>query len=149
VLDGRSAKIDPGGAVLPAALLAAAGAPFNTLRPGGTLRLRWDTLAVFGDDFEGRATVDWEDAQSALSTVAPLGHYRVTVRGHGARREAQLETLDGPLLLQGAGSVENGLIRFSGTAEAVPEMRQSLNGLIGVLGRRTGDKATLNWEMKR
>jgi hypothetical protein len=35
------------------------------------------------------------------------------------------------------------------TAEAQPEMRQSLSGLIGVLGRRTGDRATFNWEMKR
>lgn len=147
--DGRVLRIEPGGAVLPGTLLVAVGAPFNTVKPGGTLRLRWDTLAVARDGFEGRATLDWEDAQSALSTVAPLGHYRVTAEGHGARGEAQLATLGGPLLLEGRGSVENGVIRFSGTAEAVPEMRQSLNGLIGVLGRRAGDKAILNWEIKQ
>jgi general secretion pathway protein N len=149
VFDGRTLKVDAGGATLPAAVLAAAGAPFNTVRPGGTLRLRWDTLAFREGSLEGSAQLDWQDAQSALSTVAPLGHYRVTVQGHGNRGEAQLATLGGPLVLQGRGSLEDGVLRFSGTAEAQPEMRQNLNGLIGVLGPRMGDRAMLNWEMKR
>jgi general secretion pathway protein N len=103
----------------------------------------------FGDNgFEGNVQVDWEDAQSALSPVAPLGSFRLTASGRGALGEANLVTLRGPLLLQGQGSMDHGAIRFSGTADAQPEMRASLDGLIGLLGRRAGDRVLLDWEIR-
>jgi general secretion pathway protein N len=147
--DGRALHIAAGEARLPAALLSALGAPFNTVRPGGTLYARWDALEIRRDGFDGSLAVDWEEAQSALSPVAPLGNFRITARGHGARSEAKLVTLKGPLLIDGAGSLENGTMRFSATAGAEPAMRSSLNGLIAVLGRRSGDQAVLNWELRK
>jgi hypothetical protein len=39
-------------------------------------------------------------------------------------------------------------LRFTGTAEAQPQMRASLLGLIGLLGRRVGDRAVLDWELR-
>ena len=146
-IDGRAVRIAAGEARVPAALLAVLGAPFNTVRPGGTLRLRWDTLDIVRDGFQGDVQMDWEDAQSALSPIAPLGSYRVVAEGRGARAEAKLTTLKGPLMLEGQASMENGRIRFTGSAEAQPEMRASLSGLIAVLGRRAGDRAILKWEL--
>jgi general secretion pathway protein N len=145
--DGRSLRMEPAQAQVPAALLAALGAPFNTMRPGGTLRARWDALELERGRMAGLIQLDWENAQSALSAVAPLGDYRVVALGQGASAEAKLTTLKGPLLLQGQGRLERGRLRFAGSAEAQPEMRAALTGLIGVLGRRVGDRAVFNGEL--
>jgi general secretion pathway protein N len=133
---------------LPAAVLAAAGAPFNTIRPGGRLNLQWDNLRFEQGRFEGNAQLDWEEAQSALSSVAPLGSFRLTATGRGELGQANLVTLKGPLLLQGEGSMDGAGIRFRGTAEADPEMRDSLDGLIGLLGQRNAGRVVLDWEIR-
>ena len=145
--DGRSLRMEPAQAQVPAAVLAALGAPFNTMRPGGTLHARWDAVELQRGRLAGLIQLDWENAQSALSPVAPLGDYRVVALGRGASAEARLTTLKGPLLLQGQGRLEQGRLRFAGSAEAQPEMRAALNGLIGILGRRVGDRAVFNGEL--
>ncbi len=146
--DGDGFYLDPGSAYLPAGLLSVAGAPFNTISPGGTLLLHWETLRVAGDGFDGEISMDWRAAQSALSPVSPLGDYRVIARAHGGQGDVTLTTLSGPLLLEGVGKIAQGKLRFSGTADAEPHMRASLNGLIGVLGPRSGQKVLLNWELQ-
>ena len=145
--NGRSADISPGTMRLPAALLVALGAPFNTVRPGGTLRASWDAVRMTTAGVAGFLQVEWEDAQSALSPIAPLGNYRVTLLGRESGAEVALATLKGPLLLQGEGRFEKGHGRFAGTARAEPEMAASLMGLIGILGQRVGDHALLKWEL--
>jgi len=145
----RAAKVTAGEARLPAALLEVLGAPFNTIRPGGTLHLRWDTLSLDGGGLEGRLQADWDNARSSLWPVGPLGRFRLTAEANGGRGQARLVTLEGPLLLAGEASLDNGRIRFTGTADAQPEMRAGLNGLIGVLGRRTGERVALSWELQR
>jgi general secretion pathway protein N len=146
--DRNGLSLDPGSASLPAGILSVAGAPFNTISPGGTLLLHWDTLRMAGNGFDGKISMDWRAAQSALSPVSPLGDYRVVARANGGRGDVTLTTLSGPLLLEGAGTIAEGRLRFSGTADAVPHMRASLNGLIGVLGPRSGQKVLLSWELQ-
>lgn len=146
--DGRGLNIDAGSALLPAGLLSVIGAPFNTISPGGMLRLRWKQLRFASEGFDGELSIDWRAAQSALSPISPLGDFRMTARANRGQGALQLTTLSGPLLLEGSGSMEAGRIRFSGTAAAAPDMRAGLNGLIGVLGPRSGDKVLLNWELQ-
>ena len=141
-------KLDPGSAHLPAGLLSVAGAPFNTISPGGTLLLRWDMLRMAGNGFDGDISLDWRAAQSALSPVSPLGDYRMVARVNEGQGDVTLTTLSGPLLLEGVGTISAGKLKFSGTADAVPHMRASLNGLIGVLGPRSGEKVLLSWELQ-
>ena len=142
-LAAKSIALTAGQAELPAALLAALGAPFNTVRPGGTLGLRWTDVELTGGVLAGNLQIDWSEAQSALSTVAPLGSYRLQVTGAGDTARLQLDTLRGPLRLQGSGTVKGGRVSFKGLASADPEMRPALIGLIGVLGSRVGDQAVL------
>ena len=145
-LAAKSIALKAGQAELPAALLAALGAPFNTVRPGGALGLRWTDVELTGGVLAGSLQIDWSEAQSALSTVAPLGSYRLQVTGAGATARLQLDTLRGPLRLQGSGTVKGGRVSFKGMASADPDMRPALIGLIGVLGPRVGDQALLSIE---
>ena len=132
-----------GNARLPAGVLAAAGAPFNTLRPGGVLEVSWTDVRLHGTALTGELQVDWQHAQSALSTIAPIGSYRLRVRGRGKSPLLDLQTLSGPLHMQGSGRIDGTRVRFAGTASAEAEMRRSLDGLLGVLGMRSGDKVLL------
>lgn len=142
----KSIALKAGQAELPAALLVALGAPFNTVRPGGALGLSWTDVEFKGGVLAGNFQIDWREAQSALSTVAPLGSYRLQVTGEGDTARLQLDTLRGPLRLQGSGTIKGGRVSFKGLASADPEMRPALIGLIGVLGPRKGDEAVLSIE---
>jgi general secretion pathway protein N len=90
----QSVALKAGQAELPAALLVALGAPFNTVRPGGVLAVRWTDLEFKGGALAGDLQIEWREAQSALSTVAPLGSYRLQVTGAGTAR-VQLDTCAG------------------------------------------------------
>jgi len=136
-------EIARGSARLPAGVLAGAGAPFNTLRPGGLLEVSWTDSRVRGAALTGEVQVDWRDAQSALSTVIPLGTYRVRLKGTGGAPTIDLATRAGPLQMQGKGTMEGSRIHFNGIATAEPAMQGALNGLLGLLGMRSGDKVLL------
>lgn len=142
----RALALKAGQSELPAALLVALGTPFNTVRPGGALNLRWTDLEFGRGTLSGGLQIEWREAQSALSPVAPLGSYRLQITGSGETARVQLDTLRGPLRLQGSGTVKGGRISFKGVASADPEMRPALIGLISVLGRRVGDQAILALE---
>ena len=142
-VDASGMRIAKGAARLPAGVLAGTGAPFNTLKPGGVLELAWTDADIRGTSLRGELQLDWRDAQSALSTVVPLGTYRLTVRGTGGVPAIDLRTLAGPLQMQGKGTVEGSRIRFNGIATAEPSMLGALNGLLGLLGMRSGDKVLL------
>lgn len=148
---GRDAwRAGPGSARVPAQVLVAAGAPFNTLQPQGVLEIAWDTLDGAPKDpsrrFRGRVNMVWRDAGSALTPLRPVGSYRVELTGQGAGMTIALSTLAGPLELAGQGSWSApGGLRFEGTAAAQPDMQAQLNGLLSILGRRAGDRALLKF----
>jgi general secretion pathway protein N len=145
-LGARTASLQAGTAELPAAALAVLGAPFNTVRPGGVLELRWSDCELRAGALAGELQIDWRGAQSALSAVAPLGEYRLNVSGTGEGARLRLHTLSGPLHLEGNGNLSGGRVRFQGLASAEAPMRPALNGLLGVLGLRAGDNALLSLE---
>ncbi len=140
-------SVAPGRVRLPAAVLAALGAPFNTVRPGGDLDVSWSALRFAGGDLAGRVDVAWADARSALSPVVPLGSFRLALEGNGGSAELSVATLRGPLQLTGRGAMDARKLKFTGTADAAPEFRPGLGALLSVLGRRAGDKAVLDWEV--
>jgi general secretion pathway protein N len=142
----RSIELKAGQSELPAALLVVLGTPFNTVKPGGALGVTWTDIEIKDGALAGGLQIDWRDAQSALSSVAPLGSYRLQITGMGDTARVQLDTLRGPLRLQGSGTVKGGRVSFKGVASADPQMRPALIGLISVLGRRVGDEAILSLE---
>ncbi len=137
-------RIGAGAIGLPALELGRLGSPWNTLRPAGTLSLRWDNLSIKQGALEGRAQVELRDASSAMTPVRPLGSYRVDVVGRSGQTELSIHTLSGPLRLQGSGSfsARTGL-RFVAEASAEPPEQARLDVFLGLIGRRDGGKTVI------
>ncbi|NJR42207.1 MAG: type II secretion system protein N, partial [Akkermansiaceae bacterium] len=134
----------------PADLLVGLGTPWNTLRMQGNLALQSSGLALRVDqgraNMQGVLTVDALDIASRLSTLRPLGSYRMELRaapdGHTAT--LNLSTLRGDLQLQGSGQWVGGRLRFSGVAEAATGREVALTNLLNIIGKRQGTRSAFN-----
>jgi general secretion pathway protein N len=130
----------------PAALLAGLGTPWNTLQIDGELRLATEGLSVEWVQgrfaIAGRAELTAQRMSSRLSTLRPMGSYRITVLG-GATPTLQLDTLEGSLQLKGSGQWVGSRLRFSGVASAAPESESVLSNLLNIIGRRSGARSII------
>jgi general secretion pathway protein N len=133
----------------PAALLAGLGAPWNTVQAQGELQMRTQGLSVewsaSGVRLAGQLQTDALAMASRLSTLRPVGSYRLTLTGPPGDQPASLllQTLEGPLRLQGSGEWTGQGWRFKGEASADPQSEAALQNLLNMLGRREGGKALL------
>src|SRR5690606_1940913 len=124
----------------PAELLSGLGTPWNTLRMEGQLALQSSGLRLHVDrgrnNLQGVLTVDALDIASRLSTLRPLGSYRLELRAasDGNTVTLNLSTLRGDLLLQGSGQWVGGRLRFRGEAEAAPGREVALTNLLNIMG---------------
>jgi general secretion pathway protein N len=136
---------------LPASLLAGLGTPWNTLQLGGSLRLSARELRlqwVQGRWLQsGELHLDLLNLSSRVSTVAPLGSYRLSLSADAATpgvSTLRLSTLEGALQLSGAGTLSSGgKSRFTGEAGAAPGREEALNNLLNIIGRRQGARSVL------
>ncbi|HEY0879797.1 MAG TPA: type II secretion system protein N [Zeimonas sp.] len=137
-------RIDAGALELPAVELGGLGSPWNTVQPAGALSLSWENLVLRPAGLDGRARVELRGASSAMTPVRPLGSYRIDVVGRGARAELSIETIDGPLRLQGNGSFDakRGL-RFVAEASAEARERDRLQSFLGLIGPREGERTII------
>jgi general secretion pathway protein N len=130
----------------PAALLSGLGTPWNTVQAQGQLaastqglNARWTQgrLAL-----AGRLQLDALQISSRLSTLQPMGSYRLTLTG-GSPPTLELSTLDGSLLLTGQGQWVGQRLRFNGAASASPGSVDALSNLLNIIGRRNGATAVI------
>lgn len=134
----------------PAGWLEGLGAPWNTLKPGGQLRVATRQLELASGagswQMSGQADLELLQASSRLSTLDPLGTYRVRLAGQpGAATQLNLSTLDGALLLNGNGQFgPKGGLRFRGDARAAPGAEGALNNLLNIIGRRQGAQSVIS-----
>ncbi|HEY9109980.1 MAG TPA: type II secretion system protein N [Roseateles sp.] len=136
---------------LPASVLAGLGTPWNTLQLGGSLRLsaqefRLESVQGRWRQF-GNLQLDLVNLSSRVSTIAPLGSYRLNLDADTANpgvSTLRLSTLEGALLLNGAGTLSpGGKSRFTGEASAAPGREEALNNLLNIIGRRQGPRSVL------
>jgi general secretion pathway protein N len=130
----------------PATWLVGLGAPWNTLQPEGHMQLRtqglqwqqpWST-AQTQPQLKGEVELQWLQFSTRLSTLRPLGNYRVVVKG-GDTMQVTLDTLEGSLQLQGRGEWQQGRLRFRGEAKAQTDAEAAVSNLLNVLGQRRGN----------
>ncbi len=143
---GLRVTIDDHQSQWPAHWLVGLGAPWNTIRPEGQMQLRtqglsWQVQAGHAQ-LQGLAELQLLQLSTRLSTLRPLGSYRVQVRG-GDTMAMTLDTLEGSLQLQGTGQWLNQRLRFQGEASAAPEFEAALSNLLNILGQRRGAKSIM------
>ncbi|RYZ06216.1 MAG: type II secretion system protein N [Comamonadaceae bacterium] len=144
---GVDVDVGDGESQWPAAVAAGLGTPWNTLQLDGELRLATRGLSV--EWIEGRPVVTGRAellalrVASRLSTLRPMGSYRITLQG-GAPTTLRVETLEGALQLTGNGQWVGSRLRFRGEASAAPEREGALSNLLNIIGRRNGARSIIS-----
>lgn len=134
----------------PTELLTGLGTPWNTLRLEGRLQLQSPGLelqwAAGRSRVQGALNIEAQDMASRLSTLRPLGSYRLALNAPAGSDSATvaLQTLRGELQLQGDGQWVGGRLRFRGEASAAPGREAALANLLNIIGRRQGARSLLN-----
>jgi len=132
----------------PAALLGGLGTPWNTLEPGGQLRLSVQGLSLHFDRQgwrqQGRVEVDLLDFSSRVSTLSPLGSYRLSLEGAPEGNTVRLQTLQGALQLQGTGRIDASGAKFRGEATAAEGHEAVLDNLLNIIGQRQGARSLIS-----
>ena len=130
----------------PAALLAGLGTPWNTVQLQGQLALATTGLTLAWargrTQVGGQVQLDLLDVSSRLSTLHPIGSYRVSLQG-GESTHLTLATLDGALRLSGSGQWVGQRLRFTGEATAAPGSEAVLANLLNIIGRRSGARSAI------
>ena len=148
---GAQVHVDAFSSRWPAAMLVGLGTPWNTLRMDGQLLLQSPgfSLALYGGRprLDGLLVVEARDLATRVSTLRPLGSYRVEFRSEGGGDNAALKlaTLKGGLLLDGDGQWSGGRLRFRGVASAAPGQESALANLLSIIGRRDGARTLLTF----
>lgn len=146
-LGGLAVAIGDSESQWPAALATGLGTPWNTLQLDGELRLATQGLSVEWVEgrpvLTGRAELQALRVASRLSTLRPMGSYRITLQG-GAPTTLRVETLEGALQLTGNGQWVGPRLRFRGEASAAPEREGALSNLLNIIGRRNGARSIIS-----
>ena len=126
--------------------LAGLGTPWNTIRPEGQLLLQSSAFVVQWAagrwSWQGALQIDALDMASRLSTLRPMGSYRLRLQD-GSSSQLQLSTLQGALQLQGSGQWTGGKWRFEGEASAAPDREEALANLLNIIGQRRGARSII------
>lgn len=124
---------------LPAQILEVLGAPWTLLHPRGQLHARWSDLLFETPNANGSIRISLNELISPISQIQPLGSYDVQADLTAQGVNYTLSTSKGPLLLQAQGTVNNQGATGQGEANATPEMKEALTGLLNLIGKRQGD----------
>lgn len=140
-------KLSPGQILLadtdasfPAQSVSTLYPPAALISPAGQVRLHVPRFSIGRHGIEGGAEILWQNAGSSLSSVQPLGDYRLEITGAGNFANLKLTTTGGPLELNGQGKWEfqSGQLQVNGTA--VPRERAGeLDPLLKLLGPDQGN----------
>ena len=143
---GWRLQLFPSESTWPAGLLTGLGTPWNTVQLQGRLLLSTPGLQLTSAYqrllLEGGMTLQLIEASSRLSTVRPLGSYRLDLVGGEAPRMV-LRTTEGQLHLQGLGQWAGGRLRFEGEASADAEHQSEFSNLLNIIGRRDGLRSVI------
>lgn len=126
-------------AEFPADFAARLYPPLSLISPQGKVRIVTEAVSLSPDGVEGAATLEWLNAGSGLSTVQPLGDYRVEMTGAGNTAKLDLATLRGALQLtgQGAWHANSGQLQLNGSA--MPRERATeLEAFLRMIGNDQG-----------
>ena len=126
-----------GATAMQSAAIASNGAVLQMVTHG--LSLAWfEGRLVMG----GRTELLALGMSSRLSTLKPMGSYRITLTG-GSAPVLELSTIEGSMQLSGTGRWVGPRLRFEGVASAAPEHEAALANLLNIIGRRNGARSII------
>lgn len=147
-LSGWAVDIAPWRGVIPLQALAGLGAPFNTLALEGDARIALAQVNLSSADTNSakpaaapNVEIDIARLRSALAQGVVLGDYAVRGTAAAGGASFNLRTLQGALLLDGAGQCTISAIKnrlacgFAGTARAARHDDALLGNLLGLLDK--------------
>lgn len=135
----------------PMAVLAGLGAPWNTLQ--AQARLQWQSSGLQWRwqqgqlHWQGQTQLRVTELTSRLSTLRPMGSYRLALQGTETGTPTPsltLATLQGPLQLSGQGQWLGQRLHFKGEALAEPGHEDVFSNLLNIIGRRDGARSLLS-----
>jgi general secretion pathway protein N len=130
----------------PAAVLSGLGTPWNTLQFEGEMHMTSRALSVEWSAgrlaVEGQAELTAQNLSSRLSTLRPMGSYRITLQG-GTAPTLRLHTIEGSLQLTGGGQWVGRRLQFQGEASAAADREAALSNLLNIIGRRSGPRSII------
>lgn len=140
-------SLQDGASRWPAQVLSGLGTPWNTLQPAGAMALNTQGLALRWSQqswqISGSASLELQDLSSSLSTLQPMGSYRLQLSG-GSAPTLDLSTLRGDLLLSGRGSWQPQGLQFRGEARAAPGREDALANFLNIVGKRDGARTLIS-----
>jgi general secretion pathway protein N len=146
-LAGLQVQVGDGASQWPAQVVAGLGTPWNTLQLDGEVQLVTQGLSVEWvagrTAVAGRAELVALRVGSRLSTLRPMGSYRITLQG-GTQATLRLETIEGSLQLSGSGQWVGRRLHFRGEASAAPDREAALGNLLNIIGRRSGARSLIS-----
>ncbi|MEY4294623.1 MAG: hypothetical protein RLY82_311 [Pseudomonadota bacterium] len=131
-------QVDTPKLALPADMLTGLGAPWNTLQLGGDLSLTAERLSGIWSrsdglaQIAGRADLQANNVTTALSTVRPLGNYKLSSTGPALLLETKPSAA---LVLSGTGQIVQGRVSFQGEALAAAGFDEALSNLLHIVGQ--------------
>jgi general secretion pathway protein N len=126
-------------AELPAPFIARIYPPLSLISPQGKVRISTEGLTFSPDKMQGAAALEWLNAGSSLSSVQPLGDYRLEITGAEKNANLKLTTLRGDLEFTGQGQwqTHTGQLQINGSA--LPRARAGeLESLLNMIGPDQG-----------
>lgn len=130
-------QIEMRNAVIPlqASILGELSPVLQPVQLSGQMQIRSEQFTFSRQGLNGIAVADWLNAGSVMSSVNPLGSYRINLAGAGENLDISLVTLSGALLLEGKGSfIPKQGLRFLLTARAAADSKGKLDELINNFG---------------
>ncbi|MGE4110915.1 MAG: type II secretion system protein N [Burkholderiales bacterium] len=125
--------------LLPAAAIGLAVPQLSPLELRGELTLHIERLRISGHRVTGNASLDWRRAGSTLTRVFPLGDYRWDIRSNGSGFKVAMQTLQGPLQLEGKGAWPAGAPPvFQGQARVPLPLQPQLAPLLRLIAIERG-----------
>lgn len=124
---------------LPASTLALMADKLVALEPRGELLLRVENMVLGGKNPETNMRIEWLRAASGMTDLAPLGDYRIQCQMRDGNVSVTMETMKGPLHLEGRGSWPQGTPAvFMGKARIPAELQSRMAPMLRLIATERG-----------
>ena len=145
-VQGRSVQLQNLQLQLPVAALTGFSSKWQSARLGGQLQLQLGRVLWRPAGVDGQATLAWVAASSPLSRIQPFGSYALDAQGQGGQVQLTMRTVQGPLQIQGQGSLAAGRLQFAGSASSEPAQYEALKPVLLMLGKPSGPNSVA-WQL--